>query len=118
MLSAALFEKLQKVPVLVIDHLTDNEIRAYTIADNQLALTAGWDDQKLRAELARLSAELFEMEVIGFDPGELERLTARLGAEFGNTDGDAVPAVSALITSIAGDIWCLDLHRVLWRLDI
>jgi DNA modification methylase len=53
------------------------------------------------------------MEVIGFDPRELDQLTARLGAELGNTDGDAVPALSEFTTSVADDIWCLDLHRVL-----
>jgi DNA modification methylase len=112
-LSAALLSELEKVPVLVVDYLTDSEKRAYTIADNQLALTADWDEQKLGEELAALAAELFEMEVIGFDPRELDQLMARLGAELGNTDGDAVPALSEFTTSVLDDIWCLDLHRVL-----
>jgi DNA modification methylase len=104
---------LKEVPVLVVDYLSDSEKRAYTIADNQLAQPANWDDQKLREELKRLKEELFEVEVIGFDPRELEQLTARLAAELGNTDGDAVPALCAFITSVPGDIWFLDRHRVL-----
>src|SRR4051794_40509930 len=53
--------QLIEVPVIVLDHLTDAQKRAYIIADNQLALNAGWDDETLRAELAALQAEDFDL---------------------------------------------------------
>lgn len=62
---------LIEVPVIVLDHLTEAQKRAYIIADNQLALNAGWDDELLRAELAALQAEDFNLDVIGFNPHEL-----------------------------------------------
>jgi ParB-like chromosome segregation protein Spo0J len=81
--SAAIRLDLERVPVLVVDYLTDIEKRAYTIADNQLAQMADWDEQKLGEELTRLSEELFEVEVIGFDPRELSQLVARLAPNSG-----------------------------------
>src|SRR5271169_4327694 len=67
---------LTEVPVIVLDHLTEAQKRAYIIADNQLALNAGWDDELLRAELAALQEEDFNLDVIGFNPHELDTLLA------------------------------------------
>src|SRR6202166_4898579 len=53
---------LMEVPVIVLDHLTDAQKRAYVIADNQLALNAGWDEDILRAELSALQAEDFDLD--------------------------------------------------------
>src|SRR6476659_11155537 len=58
--------ELEEVPVIVLDHLTEAQKRAYIIADNQLALNAGWDDDLLRAELAALQAEDFDLNLVGF----------------------------------------------------
>src|ERR1035437_176059 len=58
---------LEEVPVIVLDHLSELQKRAYIIADNQLALNAGWDEELLRAELASLQAEDFNIDLIGFD---------------------------------------------------
>src|SRR5579872_6000197 len=55
---------LTEVPVIVLDHLTDAEKRAYILADNQLALNAGWDDTLLGAELAALQKEHFNLDLI------------------------------------------------------
>ena len=68
--------QLTEVPVIVLDHLTEAQKRAYIIADNQLALNAGWDDELLRAELAALQEEDFNVGVIGFEDEELARLLA------------------------------------------
>src|SRR5215510_12564751 len=68
--------QLQEVPVIVLDHLTEAQKRAYIIADNQLALNAGWDDELLRSELAALEDEDFNVQLIGFDGDELARLLA------------------------------------------
>lgn len=57
---------LTEVPVIVLDHLTETQKRAYIIADNKLALNAGWDEELLNTELAALEREGFEMELTGF----------------------------------------------------
>src|SRR5271167_2184677 len=56
---------LKEVPVIVLDHLTEAQKRAYIIADNQLALNAGWDEDLLQSELAALRAEDFNIDLIG-----------------------------------------------------
>src|SRR5712691_6739539 len=82
--------QLTEVPVIVLDHLTDAQKRAYIIADNQLALNAGWDETLLAAELAALQQEDFGVSLIGFDDEELARLLAAQDAAEGLTDEDAV----------------------------
>lgn len=67
---------LAEVPVLVLDHLTDAQRRAYVIADNKLALNAGWDEDVLRAELEALAADGVGLEITGFDQDELDALLA------------------------------------------
>jgi ParB-like chromosome segregation protein Spo0J len=57
--------QLAEVPVIVLDHLTEAQKRAYILADNQLALNAGWDDTLLAAELAALQKEDFNLDLIG-----------------------------------------------------
>src|SRR5271169_4943803 len=67
---------LKEVPVIVLDHLSEAQKRAYIIADNQLALNAGWNDELLRIELAALQQEDFDLSLIGFEDEELARLLA------------------------------------------
>ena len=75
--------RLAEVPVIVLDHLTEAQKRAYIIADNQLALNAGWDDELLRGELAALQEEDFDLSLIGFEDEELARLLAAQDAAEG-----------------------------------
>jgi DNA modification methylase len=110
-LRAARLLKLPEVPVIVIDYLTEAEKRAYMIADNQLALAAGWDEPNLQAILAELDQEL--REAAGFDEHEFQELTAKLAQEFGKTDEDAVPEKAQVAVSVPGDLWTLGTHRVL-----
>jgi DNA modification methylase len=105
--------QLQEVPVIVLDHLTDAQKRAYIIADNQLALNAGWDETLLRAELAALQEEDFNVRLIGFEDEELARLLAAQDAAEGLTDEDAVPELPETPTSVTDDIWILGDHRLL-----
>src|SRR5712691_8278846 len=104
--------QLSEVPVIVLDHLTDAQKRAYIIADNQLALNAGWDETLLAAELAALQQEDFGVSLIGFDDEELARLLAAQDAAEGLTDEDAVPALPETAVSATGDIWSLGNHTL------
>ena len=105
--------QLAEVPVIVLDHLTEAQKRAYILADNQLALNAGWDDTLLAAELAALQQEDFDLSLIGFEDEELARLLAAQEASEGLTDEDAVPELSETPISILGDLWILGDHRLL-----
>jgi ParB-like chromosome segregation protein Spo0J len=79
-LAAARDLGLKEVPVIVLDHLNANERRAYLIADNQLALNAGWDTDVLQQEVAALNLADFDLDVLGFDVRELDSI---LNGEFG-----------------------------------
>jgi len=105
--------QLPEVPVIVLDHLTEAQKRAYIIADNQLALNAGWDESLLQAELAALREEDFNIRLIGFEDEELARLLAQQDAADGLTDEDAVPELTQTPTSVTGDLWILGNHRLL-----
>lgn len=104
---------LTQVPVVVLDHLTEAQKRAYVIADNKLALNAGWDDDLLRSEMATLAAENFDLPVIGFSDDELAALLADPNVAEGNTDEDAVPEVPETPVSKPGDLWRLGNHLLL-----
>ena len=97
----------------MLDHLTEAQKRAYIIADNQLALNAGWDADLLRAELAALQVEDFDIRVIGFEDEELARLLAAQDATEGLTDEDAAPRLPETPASAPGDLWNLSNHRLL-----
>jgi DNA modification methylase len=105
--------QLTEVPVIVLDHLTEAQKRAYIIADNQLALNAGWDEDLLRLELAALQDEDFNVGLIGFEDQELARLLAAQDAAEGLTDEDAVPELPETPVSLVGDLWILGDHRLL-----
>ena len=67
---------LSEVPVIVLSHLTPTQRRALMIADNQIATNAGWNDEMLAAELAALKEEAFDLDLLGFDDAEIDRLLA------------------------------------------
>jgi DNA modification methylase len=104
---------LAQVPVVVLDHLTDAQKRAYVIADNKLALNAGWDEDLLRSEMAALAAEDFDLPVIGFSDEELAGLLAEPNVVEGQTDEDAVPEAPEVPVSKLGDLWRLGNHLLL-----
>jgi ParB-like chromosome segregation protein Spo0J len=78
---------LTEVPVIVLDHLTESQKRAYIIADNKLAENAGWDDEMLRIAIDALQDECFDVSLLGFEDDELARLLAARDAIEGLTDG-------------------------------
>ncbi len=112
-LRAARKLQLPEVPVIVLDHLTESQKRAYVIADNRLAENAGWDEELLRLELAALDDENFNVHVTGFEDEDLARLLAQQEAADGLTDEDAVPELAQIQVTVPGDVWVLGDHRVL-----
>ena len=112
-LQAAKQLALSVVPVVVLDHLSEAQKRAYVIADNKLALNAGWDETLLRSELEALEEEGFDLPLVGFSDEELADLLADPDAASGNTDEDAVPEVPAEPVTKPGDLYILDNHRLL-----
>ena len=91
-------------------HLTEAQKRAYVIADNRLALDAGWDNEMLKIELADLKLEGFDLELTGFNLDEIADFL--LEPTVGLTDEDAVPEVPAVPVTVEGDVWVLDRHRI------
>ena len=104
--------QLCEVPVIVLDHLTESQKNAYILADNQLALNAGWDEELLQMELAVLQDEEFNLDLIGFETAELDRLLSQ-NTVAGLTEEDAVPEPPEEPVTRAGDLWLLGPHRVL-----
>lgn len=103
---------LDEVPCIRLDYLTETQRKAYIIADNKLALNAGWDDQMLLLEIQELEAAEFDLTLLGFTPDELSSLTPEEIAP-GLTDEDAVPEVQPDPISKLGDVWLLGKHRVM-----
>ncbi len=103
---------MKEVPVIVADGWTDHQKRAYIIADNKLALNAGWDEELLAIELADLRDAGFDLDLIGFDGEELSVIfdDEHVG---GLTDEDAVPEIVGDPVSKSGDLWALGEHRLL-----
>jgi DNA modification methylase len=104
--------QLKEVPVIVLDHLSESQKRAYILADNRLAENAGWDEELLRLELAALQDEDFNLDLIGFDDQELVRLLTEQEAAQGLTDEDAVPELPQTPVSALGDLWLLGNHKL------
>ena len=99
---------LDTVPCVVLKHLTDAQKKAYVIADNQLALNAGWNEELLRVEIEELDGLNFNLELLGFDD-----IDKYLNPEQGLTDEDEVPEISKDIISQPNDLWLLGNHKLI-----
>jgi DNA modification methylase len=104
--------KLAEVPCIRLVHLTDAQKRAYVIADNKLALNAGWDEAMLKLELADLKALDFDLDLTGFNTDEIDALLAEPGTE-GLTDPDDTPEPPTEPVTRLGDVWICGQHRVM-----
>ena len=105
---------MTEVPVIVLDHLTESQRRALVLADNRLALNAGWDEEMLRVEMAALDEDGFNLELVGFTDDEIETLLRDPDeVHAGNTDDDAVPEAPETAVTVPGDVWILGEHRLL-----
>jgi len=100
------------VPVIELSGMTDTQKKAYIIADNQLALTSGWETSLLSIELEELKTEGFNLDILGFDQKELDAILTPEIVE-GLTDEDAVPDVPNEPKTKLGDIYILGNHRLM-----
>jgi DNA modification methylase len=109
---AAKAEGLTEIPCVFVEYLTETQKKAYILADNRLALNAGWDEELLALEFADLKDMGFDLGLMGFDLKEIEKMfAADVEAEEDNFDIDAElekPTFSAL-----DDIWTLGRHRLI-----
>jgi hypothetical protein len=107
---------LTSVPTIALSHLTDEERRAYVLADNKLALNAGWDREILAIELQALVDLNFDVEVTGFSLAEIDFAIDELGEsdpDGSDTPDDFIPAMSGPAITQSGDLWQMGRHRLL-----
>ena len=100
---------MQTLPVIEAAHLTEAQKRAYVLADNRLALDAGWDNDMLKIELSDLQGEGFNLELTGFS---LSEIAGFLDKNEGLTDPDAVPEAPVDPVTVLGDVWVMGRHRI------
>ncbi|MCD7805603.1 MAG: site-specific DNA-methyltransferase [Oscillospiraceae bacterium] len=113
-IEAAKAEGIKEVPCVFADHLTEAQKKAYIIADNRMALDAGWDEELLRVEIEALQGEDFDLALTGFDEKELSDL-------FGSDDDDKAKdddfdlseALEKASFVEHGDIWTVGRHRLM-----
>ena len=110
-LLAAKEEGMTEVPCVFADHLTEAQKKAYIIADNRMALDAGWDEELLRVEIEALQAEAFDLALTGFDEKELSKLFDG-GNDIEDDNFDADEELKKPVFNKAGDIWRLGRHRL------
>jgi len=104
---------MDKVPCIVCDGWTKAQTKAYILADNKLALNAGWDNDLLALELHELQELDFNFDIVGFNQDELDALLNGFTEVVGLTDEDDIPQVQEKAISVLGDIWLLGNHRVM-----
>jgi len=103
---------LESLPCIEANHLTDAQRRAYVIADNKLALNAGWDDAMLRVEFADLAESGFNLELTGFSLDEIDALQIE-ELEAGLTDEDSCGEPPSDPVTVLGDVWVMGKHRLM-----
>lgn len=110
-LAAARRLDLAEVPTITLSGLSEAQRRALVLADNRIALNAGWDPDLLKVEIGDLVDAQFDVSLLGFSDAELASLTAP-AAISGETDPDDAPAAPQVAASEHGDIWILGRHRL------
>ncbi|MCC7571078.1 site-specific DNA-methyltransferase [Candidatus Micrarchaeota archaeon] len=110
---AAKAEGLTEIPCVFVEHLTEAQKKAYILADNRLALSAGWDEELLALEFADLKELGFDLEITGFDTDEIEKLFADSDGEVTDDDFDLTAALEQAAFVLPGDLWTLGRHRLI-----
>ena len=112
-IAAAKDEGIAEVPCVFVDYLTEAQKKAYILADNRMALDAGWDEEMLRIEIESLQAEAFDIGLTGFDDKELADLFRTDGSEAHEDDFDLEAELEKPCCSKPGDIWHIGRHTVI-----
>ena len=108
---AAKEEGIKDIPCVFADHLTEAQTKAYIIADNRMAMDAGWDEELLRVEIEALQAEAFDLSLTGFDEKELADLFQE-DSEVEDDDFDVDGELKEPAVTQMGDVWTLGRHRL------
>lgn len=109
---AAKAEGIKEVPCVFVDHLTEAQKKAYILADNRMALDAGWDEELLRVELQELEGLNFDLGLTGFDEKELADFFADEKVEVEDDDYDLTEALEKASFVERGDVWVVGRHRL------
>ena len=109
---AAREEGISEVPCVFVDHLTEAQKKAYIIADNRMALDAGWDEEILKVEIEALQAEAFDISLTGFGDDELSDLFGKDKDAIEDDDYDLTAALEKAAFVEKGDVWVVGRHRL------
>ena len=109
---AAKEEGIEKVPCVLVDYLTETQKKAYILADNRMALDAGWDEELLKLELEALQGEAFDIGLTGFDEKDLADLFKTDEDEVKDDDYDLTAALEKAAFVEKGDVWVVGRHRL------
>lgn len=113
-IAAAKEENLKEIPCVFADHLSEAQKKAYIIADNRMAMDAGWDEELLRVEIESLQAEDFDVGLTGFDEKEIADLFGSGDeTEVKDDDYDLAAALEKAAFVQRGDIWTVGRHRLM-----
>lgn len=110
---AAKEEGIEEVPCVFVDYLTPAQKKAYILADNRMAMDAGWDEELLRVEIEALQAESFDVGLTGFDEKDIAELFAGEDGEAQDDDFDVDEELQKPPVSKNGDVWLLGNHRLI-----
>ena len=110
---AAKEEGIDEVPCVFVDYLTPAQKKAYILADNRMAMDAGWDEELLRVEIEALQAESFDVGLTGFDEKDIAELFAGEGGDAQDDDFDVDEELQKPPVSKSGDMWLLGNHRLI-----
>lgn len=110
---AAKEEGIEEVPCVFVDYLTPAQKKAYILADNRMAMDAGWDEELLRVEIEALQAESFDVGLTGFDEKDIAELFAGEDGDAQDDDFDVDEELQKPPVSKSGDVWLLRNHRLI-----
>lgn len=113
-LMAAKEEGITEVPCVYVDHLTDAQKKAYILADNRMAMDAGWDEELLAVEMSELQEMGYDLSMTGFDEKELADLFSDgTGSDAKDDDFDLTAALEKASFVERGDVWTVGRHRLM-----
>ena len=112
-LMAAKEEGIEEVPCVFVDYLTDAQKKAYILADNRMAMDAGWDDELLKIEMEELQNLGYDLGYTGFDEKELADLFGIDDKEVKDDDFDLTAALEKASFVERGDVWFVGKHKLM-----